>query len=144
MWSKTVQARLENLQELLRRVSACAEAQGFSRKRIREIELVTEEALVNIFQHAYLEGESGDVEIHCEGGGEGVLVITLRDTGNPFEIQSLPEPDLKASVSDRKIGGLGVFLIRKLTDKVEYRREGNQNVLTLAFSEGRGEKNGKR
>jgi len=144
MWSKKVQARLENLQELLRRVSACAEAQGFSRKRIQEIELVTEEALVNIFQHAYLEGESGDVEIHCEGGGGGVLILTLRDTGNPFEIQTFPQPNLKAPVSERKIGGLGVFLIRKLTDNLEYRREGNQNVLTLAFREARGEKNGKR
>jgi len=127
-------ARLENLEKLLQSVSSFAEEKGLSSKRIRKIELATEEALVNIFTYAYPEQGTGEVEIDCSMGERFELIIQLTDTGIPFDIDTLSDPDdLDAGLSERKIGGLGVFLIRKMVDEVKYRREGDKNILTLTF-----------
>jgi serine/threonine-protein kinase RsbW len=127
-------ARLENLEKLLQSVSSFAEEKGLPSKRIREIELATEEALVNIFNYAYPEQGTGEVEIDCSTGETFELIIRLIDTGIPFNIDTLSDPDdLDAGLSERKIGGLGVFLIRKMVDEVKYRREGDKNILTLTF-----------
>jgi len=127
-------ARLENLEKLLQSVASFAEEKGLSSKRIREIELATEEAFVNIFNYAYSEQGTGEVEIDCSMGETFELIIQLIDTGIPFDIATLSDPDdLDADLSERKIGGLGVFLIRKMVDEVQYRREGDKNILTLTF-----------
>ncbi len=66
-------------------------------------------------------------------------MIEFRDQGIAFDPLSLPPPDLNSPLSERKIGGLGVFLIRKMINEVRYRRDGDQNVLTFFVREKRGE-----
>jgi serine/threonine-protein kinase RsbW len=126
-------ARIEHLEPLMAFVSDCAEAQGFSGKRVQEIQLATEEALVNIFHYAYPEDGVGDVRILCRSGADNTLVVEFRDTGIPFEFENLGTPDVEASVDGREIGGLGIFLIRKMVDEVHYRREEGENVLTFTL-----------
>jgi len=123
-------ARLENLQRFLKPVSECARAEGFDQERIQEIELALEEALVNIFNYAYPEG-AGEVEVGC-GVENDHWIIEIIDSGIPFDMTSLSDPDLTADVEERKIGGLGIFLVRKMVDEVTYRREKDRNILTLA------------
>ena len=124
-------ALLENLDRFVQFVSEFAGDQGYEQKRIHEIELATEEALVNIFNYAYPDGTTGDVEVQCHMDDHANLVIVLMDDGVPFDLKSLSEPDLDANISDRPIGGLGVFLIIKMMDEVKYRRDNEKNVLTL-------------
>jgi len=126
-------AKIENLESLIQSVSNCARAMGFDQKRVSEIELATEEALVNITSYSYPEG-SGKVEINCKQG-ERSFIIEIIDTGIPFDVTSLPDPDIAADIDDRKIGGLGVFLLKKVMDRVDYRRENNRNILTLTVHE---------
>ena len=124
-------ARLENLQRFLKPLSESAKAEGFHQERIREIELALEEALVNIFNYAYPKG-AGDVEVI--GGVENDdWIIEIIDSGIPFDMTSLSDPDLTAGVEERKIGGLGIFLVRQMVDEVRYRREKDRNILTLAI-----------
>ena len=123
-------AGIEHLERLIEFVSSCAKEKGFTSKRIQEIELATEEALVNIFNHAYPEG-AGEVEVRCRLNDHTRFMIEILDTGIAFDVLSVPKPDLSATVSDRKIGGLGVFFIQKLVDEVQYRRDGQSNILTL-------------
>ncbi len=125
----TLPAKLGNLEGWLKSVSDCAESQGFDRKRMREIEVATEEALVNICNHSYPE-EPGDAEVVCELDGNR-FIIEIIDSGTPFDITSLPDPDVTADIDKRKIGGLGVFLLKKMVDEVRYRRENNRNILNL-------------
>jgi serine/threonine-protein kinase RsbW len=122
-------ARIEHLERSVQFVSGYAREQGFTDKRITEIELATEEALVNIFNYAYPEN-IGEVELTCKMD-DNRFIIEIVDTGIPFNIESVSEPDLTADISDRKIGGLGVFLIRKMVDEVRYRREDDKNILTF-------------
>lgn len=127
-------ARIEHLERLIDFVSGYAKEKGFTGKRIKEIELATEEVLVNIFNYAYPEG-TGDVEVSCRFEDASGLIIEISDSGIPFDSLSLPDPDVTSDVSGRKIGGLGVFFVRKMVDEVSYRRDGGKNILTLIFHE---------
>lgn len=122
-------AKLENLERLMESVSKCARTQGFDQKKVNKIELAIEEVLVNIFNYSYPE-KPGEVEINCKMEN-GRFIIEIIDSGIPFDMSSLSDPDVTADVDHRKIGGLGVFLIKKLKDEVRYRRENNQNILNL-------------
>lgn len=124
-------AIIENLERLMQFVTAFAKEQGFPQKRIQEIELATEEALVNIFNYAYPAGLAGEVELRCKMDNDNNFIMEISDTGLPFDPGSLSEPDLDATISGRPIGGWGVFLIKKMVDEVKYRRDGEKNILTF-------------
>ena len=134
---KRYPARLEYLQQFMEAISHCAKEQGFNQKRIGEIELAAEEALVNIFNYAY-QGNEGDVEVICKLDPQDRLIIEILDSGVPFDVLSLGEPDTTADISERKVGGLGIFLIRKLMDDVQYQHEGTKNVLSLIVNKSKG------
>ena len=123
-------AQLEYLQKFIDFVATCSREQGFEKKRVHEIELATEEALVNIFYYAYKEN-NGDVEIICKLDDNKRFIIEVIDTGIPFNVLSVAAPDITADLSERQTGGLGVFLIKKVMDAVQYRHEGNKNILSL-------------
>jgi anti-sigma regulatory factor (Ser/Thr protein kinase) len=112
-------------------VVQCATTVGVPPKRVAEIELAVEEALVNICRYAYIDG-IGTMEIRCSRNDTWQFLIELIDTGQPLNILLLPSPDLTANVEHRQVGGLGVLFIRVLMDHVTYRRDGNQNILQLA------------
>lgn len=132
MLIKKMPARVESLHELLTFIRTEAKKKGFSDEMLGRIELVAEEALVNVFVHGYAE-KSGQVEVHCLVEDDPALTIEIHDQGIDFNPLSLSDPDVGADLTGRKIGGMGVFFIRKMTDQVLYRRENNSNILTLTF-----------
>lgn len=123
-------AKIENLRHFINSVTGCAKKQGFDHLRISEVELCAEEALVNVFNYAYKGGE-GDAELICKAENDAKFIIEIVDYGVPFDIKTIANPDLNADISERKIGGLGVYFIQKLMDEVEYRRDGDKNILTF-------------
>lgn len=122
-------ASIENLPGFLSPVLAFASAHHLDDEKKNHLELALEEALVNIFNYAYPE-TVGHVDLTCRLA-EGRLVILIEDEGVPFSMMSAAAPDLAADILERKIGGLGVHLIKSLMDDVRYRREGNRNLLEL-------------
>lgn len=123
-------AILQNLTKFMESVADCARDQGFDQKKVTQIELVLEEALVNVINYAYPD-KDGDVQVICSLDEENRFVIEITDWGQPFNVLSLDEPDITSDVSERKVGGLGVFMIRSLMDDVKYRFEEGKNVLVL-------------
>lgn len=96
------------------------------------LNLVLEEAVVNVIQYAYPEGEEGTLTIDVEWKEqEQLLQFTLSDAGKPFDPTAVPDADTSLSVEERPIGGLGIFLIRQMMDCVEYRYYNNRNVLVM-------------
>ncbi|MFH1491174.1 MAG: ATP-binding protein [Pseudomonadota bacterium] len=130
----TCPANLDHLADLLLLVSSLAKKMGFAEERIQEIELAAEEALVNIFNYSYPDG-SGDVEVKCRTGSGTSMIVEIQDGGIPFNLLSIKEPDLTADISERKIGGLGIFLIKRMANEVRYQRRDDRNILTLVFME---------
>ena len=95
-----------------------------------KIRLSVEEAAENIVQYAYAEGE-GYVVVKTERTPTNLLIITLRDEGVPFNPAEQDDPDITLSAEDRQIGGLGIFLCKKLMDKVSYTFENKCNILIM-------------
>ncbi|MFA5362647.1 MAG: ATP-binding protein [Candidatus Omnitrophota bacterium] len=123
-------AILKNLDPLMAFITDAAGKMGFDDKKIFHIKLASEEILVNIINYAYPGGQ-GDIEIIVNSRGAEALVVAIADRGIAFDPLSLPEPDISAPLEKRTIGGLGVFLARKLMDEVTYRREEGRNILTF-------------
>jgi anti-sigma regulatory factor (Ser/Thr protein kinase) len=124
-------AEVENLPAVTSFVEACAERRGLRSQAKFGLLLALEEAFVNICHYAYPE-HSGTADITCETDGD-LFVLEIADHGHPFDVLSLPEPDITADLMHRKVGGLGVHFIRTVSNSVSYRREDDRNVLRMAF-----------
>lgn len=124
-------AVLDNLASAIEFVEECADRSDLHESKKYAPALVLEEAFVNICSYAYPDG-AGDAEISCGGDGN-VFVLEIADRGSPFDVLSLPDPDITLGIMEREIGGLGVHFIRKLSDSVSYRRENDRNILRMEF-----------
>lgn len=94
-----------------------------------KIELSLLEICVNIIRYAY-PVEKGDIMLKA-WQQEGKMFFEIRDNGIPFDPRKLEKPDIKEIIRKEKTGGLGIFISRSLMDGFDYRREDNQNVLTI-------------
>jgi anti-anti-sigma factor len=111
-------------------VNVCEEA-GFSTREISNTKLAVDEACTNIIKHAYSDRrEGGDITVVAEIES-GRIKIHLKDRGKHFDFSAVKDPDLDQYVETGKKGGLGVFLINRLMDGVEYRASGGGNELIL-------------
>ena len=127
----TSPAELSQLPAFIDAVKKAAESSGVPPETIFDIELTLEEALVNIINYAY-EGKQGEIGVVCKAGNRS-FSIEITDAGKAFDMTFLPPPDLSADVADRKIGGLGIYFIKKLANQVTSRREGEKNILVMTF-----------
>ena len=94
-----------------------------------KLRLAVEEAVENIVNYAYADGAGYlEAETHVK---DGVLSIVLRDAGVPFNPLEKEDPDITLSAEDRPIGGLGIFLCKRLMDSVEYEFSNGCNKLTI-------------
>ena len=125
-------AKLENLQKMQAFIRQEAEQCGFAAGELNKIQLAGEEALVNVINYAY-PGKEGGLEISCLARNGG-MEIEISDSGISFNPLNLPEPDINMPLEQRKIGGLGIYMIRKLMDQVTYSRDGEYNKLKMFLS----------
>lgn len=95
-----------------------------------QIDVAADEIFANIVSYAYEKEGDVSVEISPALLHKGAR-ITFRDTGVPFNPLTIPLPDLTLSADDRRIGGLGIFMVRQTMDKVEYEHTDGQNCFTI-------------
>lgn len=124
-------AVLGNLGKMISFVRDCAGRQGYPAEELHRIELAAEEVLVNICRYAY-PGEKGEIEIRCNISKD-LSVIEIIDTGIPFDCSNSTCPDLDANICDRKLGGLGIYLMHKMVDDIAYCRDGDRNILRMTY-----------
>lgn len=98
----------------------------------RKVEIALEEALVNIISYAYPNGV-GMLEIMFSFLPDGKLIFSLKDKGVPFNpAREESEIETMLSLEEREEGGLGIPMIHKLVDKVDYKRLEGANVLSVS------------
>ena len=132
----TFPARFEFLDEIRNFVAEVAHEGGFTEKAIYSLQLAADEAASNIIEHAYQGVANASLQITCDMQDDE-LIITMRDSGKPFDPSSVKQPNLKADLSKRQIGGLGVYLMRKLMDEVRYESNAKTgNLLTMTKRRG--------
>jgi len=102
---------------------------GFSSEDILDTQLAVEEIITNIINHGY-KNSGGEIVIYCRINSNQTQV-RIRDDAPRFDPLSLPEPELNGTIENRKIGGLGIFLVRQVMDEISYRYENGQNILVM-------------
>jgi serine/threonine-protein kinase RsbW len=102
---------------------------------IFKVQLAIDEACTNVINYAY-NGQAGYMKLVLEQDGENIL-ITINDKGRPFDPTKVPLPDLTPDLEERKVGGLGIYFMKKLMDDVSYTysvTEGNTLTFKKAVS----------
>ncbi len=127
--SLTVDATGDNLSAVMDFVDAFLEKNDCPMKVQTQLDLCVEEIFVNIANYAYGD-EIGKAEIEIENNN-GEISITFKDSGIPYNPLEKEDPDITLSAEERQIGGLGIFLVKKNTDKVTYEYENGFNVFTM-------------
>ncbi len=125
-----VPARLDQLEKLVDFALDFLRERELGEKDLNDLHLAIDEACTNCISYAYPEKEPGEIELSCRSGPDAVAV-TIRDWGRPFNPLEAEPPDLTLDLEDRPIGGLGIHLMKKSCDRLEYRREDGANVLTI-------------
>lgn len=129
--SKTILSTTDNLLEVRQFVSEAARQFGFSEEDTSKIALAVDEACTNIIRHAYKNDPTGTIEVSVRPMKEQ-FEVNIIDEGKSFDPHTLRPLDLKEHLSHYRRGGLGVYLMKKLMDKVEYETlSGKKNRVRL-------------
>ncbi len=124
-----VQALTSVLPDVLAFVDEQLEAADCPMKVQMQIDIAVEEIFVNIANYAYAP-EVGTAEI-CMDVADNTAVITFKDSGTPYDPLAKADPDVTLSAEERQIGGLGIFMVKKTMDGMEYNYIDGHNILTL-------------
>ncbi|MCL2100747.1 MAG: ATP-binding protein [Fibromonadales bacterium] len=123
-----IEAQLENLNAVQDFVAEKLESASCPAKLQTQIAIAVEEIFVNIARYAYCP-ETGGATIRVSADDD--VVIEFEDKGKPYNPIKKKDPDTTASAEEREIGGLGIFMVKKIMDAIEYKRIGNKNILTI-------------
>ncbi len=111
-------------------VEEVAEKNGINPGTASAINLALEEIVTNVIMYAYPKGTEGFAEIKVRTR-DNAIDFEVYDSGKPFDPTAMPEVDITLGAEDRKIGGLGIHLARKIMDAISYERKNDKNILTL-------------
>ena len=123
-----VEAKLENLEKTIDFINGKLENLKYPHDLQNEIDIAIEEIFMNIANYAY-KPQTGEVAIFVST--EDKTLIRFEDSGKPFNPLEQPAPDLEKPLAARDIGGLGIFMTKKIMDNVEYARQDDKNILTI-------------
>lgn len=129
-----IDADLKNLEEVLAFVDSRLEERDCPMPVQVSIDVAVEELFVNIAHYAYLKTPEGKGKAWIRLGFNDdplTMVLTLMDKGVPFDPVKKPDPDVSLKAEERKIGGLGIFMVKKSMDSMVYERRDDMNILTI-------------
>jgi anti-sigma regulatory factor (Ser/Thr protein kinase) len=132
----TLPANTERLHDAMVFLQAGAAEANLPEARINELDLVIEEIFMNVCWHGYPDGTQGVVILTYSVPAPGELSVEVADQGVEFNPLTAAPPDVNLSLEDRPIGGLGVFLVKRLAPAISYRRDRDWNRLTFGISAG--------
>lgn len=114
-----VKSKTENLSQIRDFVGNYAQEAGIDQPVIEKIILAVDEACTNIMKHAYKSFPDGDIIISLKADRHK-FTITIKDFGSSFDAGKIPSPDLNEYYREKRVGGLGMYLIKTLMDEVRY------------------------
>ncbi len=126
-------ARLDQVDFAARWARELPDALGLDASLRFRIDLVLEEALANIAMHAFVAGGDGVFEVLWQGRRDGGVELTIRDNGGPFDPTRALPIALASDLASARPGGLGIGLIRQFTERMDYARVAEHNLLTLTL-----------
>jgi anti-sigma regulatory factor (Ser/Thr protein kinase) len=121
---------MRELTHVLQVVNVFLEPRELQSKLVYAVNLILEEILMNIIRHGYDDEDSHEIEVQIELEEEEVA-LTVIDDGREFNPLTIPGPDPSKSAMDRLEEGLGLQFVRHMRNAMEYRREGDKNILSI-------------
>lgn len=121
-----VSASVENLHKIDTFISSRLEEAGCPMKTMMKIEIIVDEICGNIVRYS----GASFIRVSFNRDEDNSVTLTFTDDGIPYDPLSAKEPDISASLDDRPIGGLGVFIVRNTMDKLSYQNKNGRNILT--------------
>ena len=129
--SVTLKNDLSEIERLSKLIEDFGKINNLSPKIIFDVNLTLDELITNIISYGYEDEDEHEIIITI-WLNENELKLKLVDDGLPFNPLTIQEPDhLTQTLDDRPIGGLGIYLVRKLMDDIDYKREKNKNILLM-------------
>lgn len=131
-----VPASLENLDTVVGMIEEGLADASCPIKLVMQITVCVEEVFVNVANYAY-DGEVGEcsIKLEIEAIDENTkAIISVIDSGVPFNPLEKEDPDITLSADERQIGGLGIFMVKKTMDEIFYSYEGGKNTLIMEKS----------
>ena len=122
--------QLSEIERLARIVDDFGRRHQIEAQIIYNMKLALDEILTNIISYAYDDAKEHIIVIRLSLDQEK-WTVEVEDDGRPFNPLNAPEPDTKQLLGERPIGGLGIHLVRKLIDELEYRRLNDRNILVM-------------
>ena len=131
MSTTTFPGRFKSLVRISEFVSQFVEEAGLDETATYTVLVAVDEACTNIIEHAYGGEGRGDIQCACDVK-EDTLTIILRDRGDPFDPASVPEPDFNVPLKELKFRGVGLVLMQKIMDEIEFTSTPDgENILTM-------------
>jgi anti-sigma regulatory factor (Ser/Thr protein kinase) len=127
----TVAGYFENLAKIGDFIQQAAKQAGLDERGVYAIHMAVDEACTNIIEHAYGGEGKGEIRLTCDIKKDGIQVV-ICDQGVPFDPAQVPKFDPQTPLDERKLGGMGLFFIHRLVDRVEFKfntPQGNQLIL---------------
>jgi serine/threonine-protein kinase RsbW len=131
MTTQTFSGNYQSLAKISEFVVKAAQQAGLNEHEVYQVDLAVDEACCNIIDHAYGGEDRGDFQCTVEVS-DGMLTVTLKDRGRPFDPALVPEPRLDTPLEELKARGAGIFLMRRIMDELHYETSpetGNKLVL---------------
>ncbi|HEX2865810.1 MAG TPA: ATP-binding protein [Ignavibacteriales bacterium] len=126
-----VKSTTDNLALIRDFTKSAARKCGFTEETVDKIALAVDEACTNVIKHAYKYSPEGDIIVNISVN-HNKMAVSITDHGTNFDPALVPEPDVKKYYRQHKIGGLGIYLMRKLMDEVNFSSvQGTKNQVVL-------------
>jgi anti-sigma regulatory factor (Ser/Thr protein kinase) len=122
--------KLSELDRLNQALTEFGRRHGLPDKVMHDLNLALEEILTNIITYGYTDSREHEIGVRLSAQ-LGEINVEIEDDGQPFNPLEAREPDTTKPLEERTIGGLGIHLVRKLMDGLEYKRQGDRNLLTM-------------
>ncbi|MDR1982418.1 MAG: ATP-binding protein [Holosporaceae bacterium] len=135
-----IKNNIEEINKVCDKAKKFCEKNDIPEKKYHDIVLILDEIVTNVINYAYPDGNDHEFNLEIKKSGN-YIIIRLVDNGIPFDPLISTDPDVSSSLKERKVGGLGIFIVKQLSEIVEYSRINGKNQLSVTVAIYNKEKN---
>ena len=128
-----IKNKVSELEKVAQFIEEIGEELGLSMELQMNLNLVMEEMVTNVIFYAYPQDEEADIELLAKSDGKE-LTFVLSDQGKEFDPTAKEDNDLSVNPAERELGGMGIFIVKNIMNKVTYQRMEGKNLLTMTKS----------
>ena len=125
-----IKNKVSELEKVAQFIEEIGEELGLSMELQMNLNLVMEEMVTNVIFYAYPQDEEADIELLAKSDGKE-LTFVLSDQGKEFDPTAKEDADLDVNPAERELGGMGIFIVKNIMNKVTYQRLEGKNLLTM-------------